>query len=459
MIANIKSNYQIVAFILLVLVSGCTKDEELKDIVDNIIVDEIEEVVEPLAIVRNLEGSVQKGPYVPGTGITIAVLDSMLNQTGKVYFTEIISNDGIFKTEQITFESNFIEIRSDGYYFNEIKGETSESQLTLFALADVTDSSSVNVNLLTHLERPRMKYLIKEEGLSFNAAKKQAQKEVFALINAEPSGEYNSEELSLINSGDDNGILLALSMIFQSNRTVGELTELLTGLSQDLVKDGKNDGYFSHLYEGSQVFSIEMTRRYLFNWNLSRGVQNFEVPNYEYYLSKFRSPIKVDINVTGTSSVDSRDGAIQIICSEGSAPYEMDLNSTSTLNDYPESGFIPEGTYNEVPTGIYALRFQDQNQLGIYYSLFTYVEVPVEGEMGIIYQRFFPFSGGGWIDVTISGGTPPYTYLWSADHPGAGGSDSAKNRTMITETGNYPLTVTDADGIEKSWTINIWEGN
>ena len=41
-------------------------------------------------------------------------------------------------------------------------GENSAAQLTLYALSDISDKTTININLLTHLERERLKELVKQ---------------------------------------------------------------------------------------------------------------------------------------------------------------------------------------------------------------------------------------------------------------------------------------------------------
>ena len=43
-----------------------------------------------------------------------------------------------------------------GFYFNEISNSLSEAQLTLFALSNLSGKTSLNVNILTHLEKNRI---------------------------------------------------------------------------------------------------------------------------------------------------------------------------------------------------------------------------------------------------------------------------------------------------------------
>jgi len=67
-------------------------------------------------------------------------------------FPGIISDDkGSFEINGIELASPYVRLQVDGYYRNEVTGKSNE-QITLYAIADITDKSSVNVNILTHLE-------------------------------------------------------------------------------------------------------------------------------------------------------------------------------------------------------------------------------------------------------------------------------------------------------------------
>ena len=71
---------------------------------------------------------------------------------------------------------------ANGYYFNEVAGSLSNSALTLQALADLTEGTSVNVNLMTHLERKRVEQLIDSGTTGFTGAKSQAQSEIMKIF-------------------------------------------------------------------------------------------------------------------------------------------------------------------------------------------------------------------------------------------------------------------------------------
>ena len=181
-------------------------------------------------------GYAQKGPFVNGASVTISELKENLDQTGKTYSTTIAGDLGNFEQKNIELESKYVELKADGFYFNEILGQTSNAQMTLYALADIENVNSVNVNVLTHLEKSRVEYLVKQERMDFTVAKQQAQREVLSIFGFEPF-EMPSEELELTIDAK----LLAISCILQSYLSTGDMMELMANISADIKEDGKLD--------------------------------------------------------------------------------------------------------------------------------------------------------------------------------------------------------------------------
>ena len=50
---------------------------------------------------ESFKGYIQKGPYINGSSVTITQLDEEMNQTGKVFSTQIIDNSGNFEQKNI----------------------------------------------------------------------------------------------------------------------------------------------------------------------------------------------------------------------------------------------------------------------------------------------------------------------------------------------------------------------
>lgn len=182
-------------------------------------------------------GSVEKGPYVMGSSVTIYELDEELSQTGKAFSTTIVDEKGLFEQRNLHLSSQYVELKADGYYFNEVAGVVSGSPLTLYALADINDVDNINVNILTTIERRRILQLVSRENMSFADARSKAHSEVLKIFGITDNQVGASEQMSL----DSDALLLAVSAVIQGYRPTSEVGALLAALSDDLYSDGTID--------------------------------------------------------------------------------------------------------------------------------------------------------------------------------------------------------------------------
>ncbi len=238
---------------------------------------------------ESITGTVQKGPFLNGTSITVSELNGDFLQTGKVFNTQISDKKGNFKFERMDLSTQYVELKATGYYFNEIVGKNSPSQLTLYALSDLSDKSSLNINLLSHLERDRMIYLL-AEGMNFNSAKKQAQQEILRIFSFEMQDMLESELLDISRKGNNNAALLAISSIIQGYRTDAELSELIANISTDIREDGVLDdsNLGSNLLNHAKGLNVSRVRENLTSKYKEMGVAA-SIPNFQDYVSFFTS--------------------------------------------------------------------------------------------------------------------------------------------------------------------------
>lgn len=187
-----------------------------------------------------IQGAVEKGPFVRGSVITIYELNSELNPTGRSFKSEILDDKGNFSLADIELASNYVQLSVNGFYFNEVNGNLSTSQITLNAIADITNNKYINVNVLSHLEEKRVRSLMKKEKKSFSEAKKQALTEIYSSFFVKTSPTTSSELVSLTKNDDNSNILLGISaaLLNMSQSDNSKLTELLSVLSADLDSDG-----------------------------------------------------------------------------------------------------------------------------------------------------------------------------------------------------------------------------
>ena len=239
-------------------------------------------------------GYAQKGPFVAGSSVTISELRADLTQTGKTYHTTIFDNSGSFELTNIELVSNYVQLKVEGYYFYEAGGWITSAPITLYALMDIRDVNSANVNVLTHLEKPRVEYLIKQEKKTFSQAKQQAQSEVLAIFGFMPSN-TSSETLNLT----ENAMLIATSSILQGNRDIpGELAELIAHISEDIRTNGtlNNTDLGSKLMNNAIILTtvdvndnrtiLSRIRENLETKYAELGI-NVNIPDFESYVQAF----------------------------------------------------------------------------------------------------------------------------------------------------------------------------
>ncbi len=258
---------------------------------DTVVQGEIELDSEKIAVsLDEVSGLTQKGPFLKGSAVLVREMEDgrTLTQTGYSFNGKIMNDRGEFKVNARMLVSQYVMLEATGYYRNEVTGENSNSALTLFAITDVNDRNTVNVNLLTHLEYERVIYLVTQKKMKVRAAKKQAQKEVFALLHIDATNFSNSEDLNIAGASDEDAALLAFSIILQGDRSESELSELLTKIATDMEEDGIWDDSASRASMADWAALVDSTdgfakiRRNVENWKLSSAV-----PHFEKYMQKF----------------------------------------------------------------------------------------------------------------------------------------------------------------------------
>lgn len=246
----------------------------------------------PQIKIQNMTGIVQKGPFISGSSVIAYDLQPNLTPSGKSFNVMITDNRGTFHLDNIFLSSNYLGLRADGFYYNEISGKQSVAQITLYALSDVSGKSTININLLTHLEKARVEYLMKN-GLSFSDSKSQAQSEILKIFGFHNTSLKSSEELNITQSGEDNGILLAITSILQGNHHEGELTELLSNISEDIKVDGilDNEILGSELINQARFLDTTAIKTNLIKRYNELGLSP-NIPDFGKYVSLFNANTK-----------------------------------------------------------------------------------------------------------------------------------------------------------------------
>ena len=279
-------------------------------------------------LLDEVSGVTQKGPFLSGSKVLVRELEDgrALTQTGNSFNGKILNDRGEFKIKARMLVSQYVMLEASGYYRNEITGENSSSELTLFAITDVNERNTVNVNLLTHLEYERVIYLVTKKKMTVRAAKKQAQKEVFALLNIDATDFSNSEDLNIAGASDEDAALLAFSIIFQGNRSVSQLSELLQKIAIDMEEDGTWDNAAMRIsladWASEKELEGEMAniRQNVTNWQLSSIVPNFERHIHKFWTTEYGLGSCADENegeILQNTNEQSKTNGSYFVCKSG----------------------------------------------------------------------------------------------------------------------------------------------
>ena len=139
----------------------------------------------------------------------------------------------------------------------------------------------------------------------------------------------------------------------------------------------------------------------------------------------------LSVSVAGTTSVkcyDGNDGAVNISVSGGTATYSYLWSNGATTEDL-----------SSVPAGTYTVTVTDAN--GCTATASATVSQPASAlTVSVSGTENVDCHGGndGAVDISVSGGTATYSYLWS--------NDATTEDLASVPAGTYTVTVTDANG-------------
>ena len=186
-----------------------------------------------------VSGKVEKGPFVRGSQVEMRTLGNNLVPTGSSYTATIENNTGDFNFGSLEISSRYAKLTADGYFFNEVNGGLSNSTIKLDAIVNLSDYSTFNINILTHLKSQRINYLVTKKALGFREANKQAQEELLTQFGLQQCKDKDASQYSIISGDDASGVLIAVSSLILLDRTEAEIVEFLSLLSNEFRTTGK----------------------------------------------------------------------------------------------------------------------------------------------------------------------------------------------------------------------------
>lgn len=259
-----------------------------------------------------LNGTVFKGSFIRGSLLFFYELDSTLNQTGRSFNTTIEDDYGNFSLKAVNLSGKLVRVVGDGFYWNEVLNDNSSTRITLTGISKIDSNQTVNVNVLTHLERPRVEYLYSVKGYTFDSAKTQAITEVLKAFGYNNTGITRAEKVGVVGVGNDSKILLAISTLIQGYRSESEVTQIMNDFSNDLKKDGTIDDVSigndiaTHLYYVDTVAVLNNFKtkyRILYNTDTVNSVDMRFIKDFQNNTSYVKNKELVEYQASGYYNV------------------------------------------------------------------------------------------------------------------------------------------------------------
>lgn len=229
----------------------------------------------------------QKGPFYMDSDIFIQEIEIENNDlilSGKIFIDRVIDDQGSFiLPKKIT--SPYLDIRVNGYYFNEITGLPSDGTISLGSYSSLKDGKNPNINILTTLSQKRIKYLLQNYKLNFEEAETLSKKEVLRIFKINDAIK-NFDELSIDGSSDGDAALLAISLILQGNLNTVELSNFIAKIREDLKDNGiiNDESIKEQICQQTRSLDPISIRENLRGYYDSIGLEEYHIPFFEDYL-------------------------------------------------------------------------------------------------------------------------------------------------------------------------------
>jgi len=236
---------------------------------------------------------------------------------------------------------------------------------------------------------------------------------------------------------DSNGCVFNSSVILTEPAPIS-VTESQTNVSCN----GGNDGIATLIINGG-------TPTYSENWGmnnplfLSTGTANYQITDNngciyaDSLIITEPTLLTATFTQTNVSTCFGADGSINTTISGGTNPYTYSWNN----------GFVTEDL-NNLSAGIYLLTVTDNK--GCTAMLSVTITEPISASLSFSQTNVSCYGGNdGSIDLTVNGGTSPFTYIWTT------GYTTEDINTL--SSGQYTVQVSDDNSCTQNSTITITE--
>lgn len=255
-------------------------------------------------------------------------------------------------------------------------------------------------------------------------------------VSSLPAGSYD------VTITDDNNCITLTGITISEPAAV----LALSASNQNVTCNGGNDGFINVTVSGG-------TTPYSYAWSngaTTQDLNNLTAGNYSLTLTDANGCVEtasytisepnaltINLSQTDVSCFGEDNGAIDATVSGGTAPYTYNWSNGESTEDI-----------SNLVAGNYTLNLVDAN--GCTSSASVTITEPSELTLSSIVTDAGCNGGtNGAIDLSVLGGTAPYTYSWS-------NGSTSEDLTGLT-FGAYTVTVTDANGCNTDLVVNVNE--
>ncbi len=193
---------------------------------------------------------------------------------------------------------------------------------------------------------------------------------------------------------------------------------------------------YDTLVEDTAILFLNLEANKTYRWNVKPVALNNVCADYTFFhmfQTTDAAALEVDFNSQPIGCNGSSTGTIEVFASQGTPPYQYNWSTGDTTP-----------TISNLSAGLYFCTISDAAGDTIFLPVDVSVFNPISATIDV---------NGNVLSSYISGGNPPYTYLWS--------TGETTGTISILSTGVYFLTVTDENGCEEiinSGTVIYYNG-
>jgi len=264
------------------------------------------------------------------------------------------------------------------------------------------------------------------------------------LSGGTPPYEYSLDGVSFQSSATFTGLAFGTYTVTardDSNCVITAITSISEPAPLTIARDSIIEASCSTGNNGAIYVTVSGgTSPYVFNWSNTTTAEDItDLPggNYALTVSDSNGCVAADSFTVTTGAGIALSSAVGNISCHGGSDGSIDLTVSNAISPaYAWSNTSSSEDLTDIPAGSYSVTVVDASQCADTATYFV-TEPPAILLSGTILHLLCNSDNSGAIDLTASGGTPPFSFVWS--------NNAATADINGLAAGNYSVTATDSN--------------